>query len=57
VIELEKTGFVLWEGITLLMVIFGGIGMVGLQAGVYIRGSPIVLWPLQSKGANPQAVA
>jgi hypothetical protein len=31
VIELEKTGFVLWEGITLLMVIFGGIGMVALR--------------------------
>src|SRR5438046_9973958 len=31
VIELEKAGFVLWEGITLLMVIFGGIGMVGLR--------------------------
>jgi hypothetical protein len=31
VIDLEKTGFVLWEGITLLMVIFGGIGMVALR--------------------------
>jgi len=38
VIELEKTGFVLWEGITLLMVIFGGIGMVGLRRRA--RGRP-----------------
>ena len=37
-IELEKTGFVLWEGITLLMVIFGGIGVVALRRRA--RGRP-----------------